>query len=358
MLDTVVPLLARLVAFDTQNPPRAIDGGGLFRFCIDELGPEFRCELVDLGDGCVSLFAVRGEPSILFNVHVDTVPADPGWTHDPHTLRVEGDRVVGLGACDIKGAAACLLAVAKVTRGPLALLFSSDEEAGTSRCIRAFLATGRRFRGVVVSEPTACRAVLEHRGIVTASASFTGTGGHGSAPRAFVDSAVHEGVRWSARALAFAEEAESTARYGALQGIRLNLGTFRGGTKSNMIAAEAAISWNFRPLPSQRPEALLAELAALAPHPERARFEPSFIAPPLPTGGAPAAREAESFARELGMDVAPAVDFWTEAALFSEAGMPTLVYGPGHIAEAHTAGEWVLLAELAEAAERFRALSR
>lgn len=356
MIDAVVPLLARLVSFDTQNPPRRIDGSGLFRFCIEQLGADFTCELVDLGDGCVSLFAVRGEPTLLFNVHVDTVPADPGWTSDPHTLRVEGDRAIGLGACDIKGAAACLLAVARCTTGPLALLFSSDEEAGTSRCIRAFLATGRRFAGVVVCEPTACRAVLEHRGIVTGTASFTGLGGHGSAPRAFIDNAVHEAVRWSAAALTYAERAEESARHGALQGLRLNLGTIRGGTKANMIAAEASLTFNFRPLPSQRPEALLAELAALAPRPERLRLEAQFIAPPLPTGGADAAKQAEALAASLAMETAPAVDFWTEAALFSEAGMPTLVYGPGHIAEAHTAGEWVLLAELASAAERFRAL--
>lgn len=346
MIDTIVPILARLVAFDTQNPPRNIDQGGLFAYCIEELGPAFTCVVRDLGDGCLSLFATRGEPNLLFNVHIDTVPADPKWPRNPHDLLVEGDRAVGLGAADIKGAAACLLAAARNTKGPLALLFSSDEEAGTSRVVRDFLEQKRPFRGVVVAEPTSCRAVLEHRGIVTAEATFSGLGGHASAPRALVDNAVHEAVRWSSRVLAFAEAANTTMKHGDLAGIRLNLGTFQGGTKANMIASEARLTLNMRPLPGQDPKALLAEVGALAVDPTRLRLDPQFIANPLVSRG-------PGLARSLAMELAPAVDFWTEAALFSGAGYDTLVYGPGDIREAHTAGEWVLLADLARVYEAY-----
>lgn len=341
MLDAIVPILARLVSFDTQNPPRNIDQGGLFAYCIEELGPAFSCSVRDLGDGCLSLFATRGEPTLLFNVHIDTVPADPKWPRNPHELLVAGDRAVGLGAADIKGAAACLLAAARRTKGPLALLFSSDEEAGTSRVVRDFIEQKRPFRGVVVGEPTGCRAVLEHRGIVTAQATFSGLGGHASAPRALVDNAVHEAIRWSSRVLAFAEEANTRMKHGDLAGIRLNLGTFQGGTKANMIASEARLTLNMRPLPGQDPKALLAQVGALALDPARLQLEAQFIANPLVSRG-------NTLAQAIGMDVAPAVDFWTEAALFSDAGYDTLVYGPGDIREAHTAGEWVLLADLAQ----------
>jgi acetylornithine deacetylase len=352
-LSAVLPLLERLVAFDTRNPPRAFGKEGIFAFLAEALGPAFSCTLRDLGDGCLSLLAVRGSPTLLFNVHIDTVPADPGWTVSPHALRIEGDRAIGLGAADIKGAAAAMLVAAQRTTGSVALLFSSDEEAGTSRCINAFLAEPHPFTRVVVAEPTRCTAILEHRGIASCIGRFNGLGGHASAPRALVDSAVHEATRWAAQALSFAEQSES-AVYKALNGIRFNLGIFQGGTKSNMIAAETLVRYGVRPLPNQDPRALLASLGALAARPERVSWEPTFIASPLPAAGehgtvGARVEEAASLARELGLPIGEPVDFWTEAALFSERGLPSLVYGPGDIAQAHTAGEWVRLEELGQA---------
>jgi acetylornithine deacetylase len=358
VLPEVLPLLERLVAFDTRNPPRAIDRGGIFAFLVEALGPGFTSTVTDLGDGCVSLLSVRGTPSLLFNVHVDTVPKDPAWTRDPLRLTVEGERAVGLGAADIKGAAACLLAAVRRASGDVALLFTSDEEAGMSRCVKHFLEQRHAFRGVVVGEPTACRAVLEHRGAASATMTFLGTGGHASAARAIRDSAIHEAVRWSARALAFAEESEAR-RYKDLCGIRFNIGVVSGGIKVNMIASTATLRFGVRPLPDQRPEELIAELAALAPSAERIGVEPGFLAPPLPAapaedpspaGVARRVAGAEMLARELFLPLGEPVDFWTEAALFSDSGLPALVYGPGNIREAHTAGEWVALAELHEAA--------
>lgn len=357
-LPEALALLERLVAFDTRNPPRAIDRGGIFACLLSALGDGFSCSIEDLGDGCLSLFAVRGAPRRIFNVHLDTVPADAAWATDPHRLIVEGERAVGLGSADIKGAAACLVVAARQTEGDLALLFSSDEEAGESRCVKDFLDRHPSWDGAVIGEPTGCRAVLEHRGIATCSATFHGTAGHGSAARALTDSAVHEAVRWSSRALAFAEESEST-RYKSLAGIRLNLGVLSGGTKANMIASSAAMRFGARPLPHQRPEALLAALTSLAERGDRVTWQPGFLAPPLPApiaGSDTTARveEASALAAELGLDVASPVDFWTEAALFSERGIPSIVYGPGDIAQAHTAGEWVSLADLARAVADYR----
>lgn len=347
VLSEVLRLLERLCAFDTRNPPRAIDGGGIFAFLAAELGAEFSCRITDLGEGCVSLLAVRGAPRLLFNVHVDTVPADPGWQRDPLRLAVDRDRAVALGAADIKGAAACLVAAAARVPGDVALLFTSDEEAGTSRCVKGFLAEPHGFEAVVVGEPTRCRAVLEHRGVAGGTGVFHGTGGHASAARALDDSALHEAVRWSARALAFAAESESR-RYKNLSGVRFNIGVLNGGTKNNMIASTATLRFGARPLPNQRAEDLIAEITALAPRPERVTWEPGFLAPPLPASPA-RLEEAAALAGALSLAVAEPVDFWTEAALFSAAGFPALVYGPGDIAQAHTAGEWVSLADLAEA---------
>ena len=82
----------------------------------------------DHGDGHVSWYAVRGNPKVLFNVHLDTVPVGDGWNSDPHKLQVANGRAIGRGSCDIKGAAAALLALAQQGVENLALLFTSDEE--------------------------------------------------------------------------------------------------------------------------------------------------------------------------------------------------------------------------------------
>ncbi|APR74967.1 Acetylornithine deacetylase [Minicystis rosea] len=362
-LPEVLGLLERLVAVDTRNPPRAIDRGGIFTVLAEALGPSFTTEIIDIGDGCISLLATRGAPTLLFNVHVDTVPADPGWTDEPLRLRVEGDRAIGLGACDIKGGAAALVVAARRAKGDAALLFTSDEEAGSSRCVRNFLDRPLPYRGVVVAEPTRCKAILEHRGIATCTGLFHGTGGHASSPRALDDSAIHEAVRWGSRALAFAQENEAR-RYKTLSGIRFNLGVLHGGTKANMIASAAELRFGVRPLPDQDPETLITTIAELAPRGDRVTWTPGFLAPPLLDRGPKVHADgpisapgpvlgnlpsSAALAAEFGFAIGEPVDFWTEAALFSEAGLPAIVYGPGDIAQAHTAGEWVRLAELREA---------
>ncbi len=339
--------LERLVAFNTTNPPRAIDEAGLFAYVRQAL-PGFAFRSWNHGDGCISLLATRGAPRLLFNFHVDTVPVAEGWTRDPFVLGVEGDRAIGLGACDIKGASACMLAAAALTSGPVALLFTSDEEAGSSQCIKRWLKDqATAFDQVLVAEPTRTLEVVAHRGIATCTGTFTGTPGHASADRALDDSAVHEAVRWAGRALAAAHEAQ-TETFGALHGIRFNLGRIEGGVKPNMIAGEATLRFGVRPLPNQDPLGVLERLWALAPNADRVRWAPGFLAPPLRRSPTPLPVDLRTDSIE--------VDFWTEAALFSEAGYPTVVYGPGDIAQAHTVGEWVALDQLNTVTETYARL--
>ena len=78
--------LGALVACDTQNPPRAIDGDSpIFAYCSEVAGRSFETRVWDHGDGHVTWYAVRGNPRLLFNVHLDTVPAGEGWSSDPHS---------------------------------------------------------------------------------------------------------------------------------------------------------------------------------------------------------------------------------------------------------------------------------
>ena len=356
MLDAVLPHLDALVGFDTRIPPRRIGPWGIFDYLRAQL-PGFQRTLTDHGDGAVSLLAVRGAPVRLFNVHLDTVPASPDWSADPLRLRVEGDRAIGLGACDIKGAAAGLLAAAQATRGDAAFLFTSDEEANDARCIGAFLGQAHGFREAIVAEPTGCEAVLAHRGIASVLLRFRGEAGHASGAAALEANALHQAMRWGTHALELVE-GEAHRRFGGLTGLRFNIGKVEGGIKANVIAPSAEVRFGFRPLPSHDIDALHLRFGACATPGTLERYEETFRGPPLPSGDVAEAEEHRLAARDLAdalqLPVGNAVDFWTEASLFSRAGMTALVYGPGDIAQAHAADEWVALEQLATYTESIR----
>ncbi|WP_290890902.1 acetylornithine deacetylase [Arenimonas sp.] len=355
MIQDVLKHLEALVSFDTRNPPRAIGTGGIFDYLRARL-PGFTCTVTDHGAGAVSLLAVRGAPRRVFNVHLDTVPSSPGWSADPHVLRVAGDRAIGLGACDIKGAAAGLLAAAARTAGDAAFLFTSDEEANDARCIAAFLASDHGFTEAIVAEPTMGEAVLAHRGISSVLMQFTGQAGHASGQQARTASALHAAIRWGDRALDHVESLDH-ARFGGLTGLRFNIGRVEGGIKANMIAPRAELRFGFRPLPSQSPADLHARFRGFADPAALAAYEETFSGPSLPAGdiaGAEAKRlAARDLADELGLPIGNAVDFWTEASLFSAAGLTSFVFGPGDIAQAHTADEWVALEQLETVARHY-----
>lgn len=339
--------LEALVAFDTRNPPRRIGPEGIFAYIAAHL-PGFDVEIADHGAGAVSLYAVRGQPADLFNVHLDTVPDSPHWSRDPFALHVAGDRVIGLGACDIKGAAAALIAAANACEGDAAFLFSSDEEANDPRCIAAFLARRLPYRAVLVAEPTCGEAVLAHRGISSVQMRFDGRAGHASGEQSASDNALHQAIGWGQRALDHVKGLASQ-RFGGLTGLRFNIGRLEGGIKANVIAPSASLRFGFRPLPSMDTDALLAAFETLT-DPPAAEFRETFRGPSLPSGDIADAEERRLAARDIAdalqLPIGHAVDFWTEAALFSEAGYTALVYGPGDIAQAHTADEWVALDQL------------
>jgi len=134
-----------------------------------------------------------------------------------------------------------------------------------------------------------------------------------------------------------------------LSGVRLNLGRIEGGIKPNMIASKAHVWWGVRPGPSHAPTAVVAAIAALAGSDGASVL--GFVAPALPSArDADDARARQARVRShldhFGIACGPAVDFWTEAALFSQAGYDTAVLGPGDIAQAHTVGEWVAIDQL------------
>ncbi len=358
MLNDILQHLESLVSFDTRNPPRDIGTGGMFDYLRAQL-PGFACTVTDHGAGAVSILAVRGKPTRVFNVHLDTVPSSEAWSADPLTLRVNDGKAIGLGACDIKGAAAGLVVAAQRTAGDAAFLFSTDEEANDARCIAAFLASEHGFSEAIIAEPTNAQAVLAHRGIVSARIAFKGQAGHASAANALELSAVHQAMRWGVKSLDHVASL-AHARFGGLTGLRFNIGKMEGGIKGNVIAPSAELRFGFRPLPSQDFEQLHELFRSFAEPAALADYEETFRGPSLPSGDVASAEERRLQARDLAdaleLPIGNAVDFWTEASLFSAAGLTSLVYGPGDIAQAHSADEWVSLEQLSAVAATYRRL--
>lgn len=344
--------LTALVAFDTRNPPRRIDGdSAIFGYCSEAVGDGFEVCIQDHGDGHVSWYARRGKPKVLFNVHLDTVPAGDAWTSDPHQLRLSDGRAYGLGACDIKGAAAVLLALAETGPENLAMLFTSDEEGAGGCCVANFLNSGATepFDQVIVAEPTSCRAVLAHRGFLSVKTRFRGTPGHSSESRALSENANHRMARWAAKAL---EVGERRKKGPGDPGSCLNIGIVDGGTKSNVIAGHAFVHWSARLKPGDSNDGFLEEIRACADGDAEVEWEVPFKGEPLPAAGEND-ESAGTFCTRHGLPVGDPVNFWTEASLFSAAGLPSIVLGPGDIAQAHVNDEWVTPQQLETAYELY-----
>ncbi|MCF6192833.1 MAG: M20/M25/M40 family metallo-hydrolase, partial [Kangiellaceae bacterium] len=124
-----------------------------------------------------------------------------------------------------------------------------------------------------------------------------------------------------------------------------------GGVKANMLASNCELKFGFRPLPGQDSKMLLKELAGLVAESSSPSIKAGFFGPCLPAANRDfdqAIAQAKAFSSSLGIKSGDAVNFWTEASLFSQAGLTAFVFGPGDIAQAHTANEWVAIEQLQE----------
>ncbi|MEE4297794.1 MAG: peptidase dimerization domain-containing protein, partial [Wenzhouxiangella sp.] len=177
-----------------------------------------------------------------------------------------------------------------------------------------------------------------------------GVMGHSSEPRALEDNANHRAARWTSEAIAYCE---SEARSG--RPTCFNLGLFNGGTKSNVIAGDARLHYSARLGPGQSNETLFEALKGLGGANDWTSWEIPFSGPPLPAAGQDHA-QSRAFCRRHNLALADPVGFWTEASLFSQAGLPSLVLGPGDIAQAHSVDEWVLVEQLEQIEAFYRGI--
>lgn len=338
------------MAFDTRN------GAGDEMICVrylEETLSRFSPDALHVGQVPRSrgksdsgyILAIWGRPDTLLNVHIDTVPSGEGWTANPLDLQRDTDRVVGLGTSDIKGAAACILAALEnVTPNNVAVLFSGDEEHG-SEVMPAVIASGRLVdvKRAIVCEPTSCRVGRAHRGMLAISAGFTGPGGHSSladvTPRPLLEAA-----RLAAK---IGDYADVHLDFGTapFKGLCVNIGEIESDGAYNVIPTTAKLWVSLRPPPGDDVRKREADIYALAEGTERdtiVAFEPF------------ATKDISAFSDVFGDTEIVDLPYWTEAAMLSEAGINTVVYGPGNLEQAHKPNEYVEIAQL-EAASRIYA---
>jgi acetylornithine deacetylase len=355
--------LAELVAFDTRNP-----GGN-----EQPLAEKLARDLTTLGaqtvevfshDGHASTFARFGsnDPTLILNAHIDTVPANAGWTRDPWKLAREGDRLHALGSADTKSAIAAILTAlaqnqaANQSVDRLAVLFSGDEELG-GICIREFLASNRirGLRRAIVCEPTGCRLGVRHRGVYAARVTVTSSGGHSS----LAETIPNPLTKLTHAAVALDELGERCRYLGpaGLRGLCMNIAALDGGMAFNIIPACATLTFSVRPAPGVKLEPILDELRAAvdtATAPLTTTWQPIAGNPAFET------QNLADFAAQLGERTQAPIDlpFGTEAGQFVEKGIDAVVIGPGRVEQAHKADEYVDLDELEEAVRIFRQVIR
>ena len=290
------------------------------------------------------VLAIWGRPDTLLNVHIDTVPSGEGWTDNPLNLRRESDRAIGLGSSDIKGAAACILAALEVTTPHnVAVLFSGDEEHG-SEVMPAVIASGRlsAVKRAIVCEPTSCRVGRAHRGMLAISAGFKGPGGHSSlsdiTPRPLLEAA-----RLAAR---LGDYADVHLDFGTppFQGLCMNIGEIESDGAYNVIPTRAKLWLSLRPPPGDDVRKREADIYALA---DEAELDTIVAFEPFAT------KDMSAFTDIFGDTDIVDLPYWTEAAMMSEAGINTVVYGPGNLEEAHKPNEYVEISQLEMAAKLY-----
>ena len=365
---TATELLAQLVAFDTTSRNSNLELIGFVRALFERHG--VRAHESRSADGRkANLHAVIGPPvvgGLALSGHVDTVPVDgQAWASDPFTLRESDGKLYGRGACDMKGFVACMLAAVPALVGmklarPLHLLITFDEEVsmeGARRLIDAMGEAAPPPALVVVGEPSSMAPVVGHKGRLAAHVRVRGRAGHSSDPSRGVN-AVHA----AAAAIAFiAEEAHRLASEGPFADgfepahTTLQVGTVAGGSILNIIPEYAEFTVEWRPVPGVDANALLDRVRAHC----ATRIEPAMRAVDpacgftfkvtdwVPGMSLPPEHELATLVRRAAQsNGAGHVSFATEGGLYQEAGIPTIVCGPGSITEAHTPNEWIARSQL------------
>jgi len=371
--DAAIDWIQRLVAIDTTSRNSNL---GLIEMVRDDLrraGIEAHLSH-DRAGTKANLYATvpaadgTTQGGIVLSGHTDTVPVDgQQWDHDPFTPQLRDGRLYGRGTCDMKGFIGTALSmVPRLTRTRLAkpvhFALSYDEEMG---CLGAPImladlkARGVRPDGCIVGEPTSMQVIVAHKGINVWRCCVRGHAAHSSlTPRGL------NAIEYAAQLICFirglADEMRSEGPFDQAFDVPFStaqIGTIQGGIAVNTVPAHCQFDFEHRNLPTADPQRFFGRIQAYAQEVllPRMRAEHADAAIDLtPLAGAPSLDASEQAAitqlvRALTADrETRKVAYGTEAGQFQQAGIPSVICGPGDIQQAHKPNEFVALDQIAQ----------
>jgi acetylornithine deacetylase len=365
-----VKILTDLIGFRTISGE---DNSALINYCEDYLhklgATSFKT--FDKEKKRINLFATlkskntNGIKPIILSGHTDTVPVSKSWSTDPFKATIKGDKLYGRGSCDMKGFIACTLAFAPIyaktnLNRDIHFSFTFDEETA---CLGApILIEELKKRNIkdgicIVGEPTKMKIIDAHKGCYEYTTHFEGLAGHSSAPHKGV-SAVEFATKYANKLIELREDLKKRAPKDSIFDppfSTLQVGGIFGGIAHNVIADKCYINWETRPVVKEDGTFLNNQIDTYANEvllPEMKKvFKNSKITKEIIGEVTGFDRVEKSEACELvssltGDNSREVVSFGTEAGLFQEIGISTVVCGPGSIEQAHKVDEFIELSEL------------
>jgi acetylornithine deacetylase len=363
----MMDILSRLLAFDTVSSNPNMDLMLYVQGLLSDGGIAAR--LIANAEGTkANLYASVGPdgPGVMLSGHTDVVPVTGQvWTKPPFAMTLDHGRVYGRGAADMKGFVACAIvamldAAKRPLRTPLHLALSYDEEIGcmgVRSLIDMLAAAPMRPAMCIVGEPTGMQVATGHKGKVALRATCVGREGHSAlAPMAL--NALHLAADFIVALRAIQADVALTGVHDADYDVpyaTLHAGKMQGGVQVNIVPNTAVVDWEIRAPAGEDVAALIARVQAAADAivaPLQAVFPEAAISIErlwdYPGLGTPTDAGVVRFVQSLtGANGTIKVAFGTEGGLFdARLGIPTVICGPGSMAQGHKPDEWVSLEQL------------
>ena len=370
LFEKSIKILTDLISFKTISGK---DNGPLIDYCDDILKKNgvstFRVfddnkERVNLF-GTIKAKKMNGKKPIIFSGHTDVVPVSKGWSTDPFVATVKGDKLFGRGSCDMKGFIACVLAyVPTLSKNNLNrdihFSFTFDEETA---CIGApLLIKELKKRNIqegicIIGEPTNMKIIDAHKGMNEYTIHFEGLAGHSSQPHKGVN-AIEYATRYINKLLELRKELIKRAPKDCIfdpPHSTLSVGGISGGIAHNVIADKCKVEWETRPVVRKDGEfvteqidkfvneELLPQMKKIFPN---SNIRKETIGEVIGFNRIKNSEACEFVSSITGDNSREVVSFGTEAGLFQEIGISTVVCGPGSIEQAHKIDEFIELNEI------------
>ena len=369
MLQRSIKILRDLIGFDTTSRLSNLALIEAIQLQFDALDIPYELTF-NAEHSKANLFATIGDaerPGLVLSGHTDVVPVDgQEWSSDPFVLRERDGKLFGRGSCDMKGFIAVCLAMAESFKQaqlpvPVHFAFSYDEEVGCLG-VRSLIAEldKRPVKPLacIVGEPSSMQIISAHKGMLDTRCTIKGCAGHSSLP----DRGVNAIVAASRLIDRLQREFEEIKRNGPFDPrftpphSTLHVGKIEGGTAVNIIPEHCEFEYEIRNIPGQDPRDIAQKVEHFAEQEllpgmrniyrgSDIEWQTQALFPDLDT---PESLPINDWMKTVLDDASPvgAVSYGTEAGLFSQIGIPTVVCGPGSINQAHRPDEYVEISQI------------